>query len=589
MKEFFKYVLATVVGILAVTAFAGFMSLVMLASIALSGNSKPVVKDGSVLRISLSGQIAERVVDNPFQKLMGNKALQQQGLEDMLKAISVAQTKDEVKGIYLEAGAMAADFAALEELRKALQEFKKQSGKFVVAYGDIYTQGAYYVASVADKIYLNQTGMIDWHGIASQPIFYKDLLDKVGVKMQVFRVGTYKSFVEPYVLTQMSEANRQQTQSFIDDIWGVITRDVAASRKVKADSLNAYADRYTIFTDTKNYVKYRLVDSLTYADGLRDQLRALSGQDQVNFVEPAVLAQLEPSKPSDNEVAVYYAEGGIVDEASRSPLGSGESEIVGSKVVRDLDALANDEAVKAVVLRINSGGGSAFASEQMWRAIQLLKKKKPVVVSMGGMAASGGYYMSCGANQIFAEQTTLTGSIGIFGMVPDASGLLTDKLGLHFDVVKTNQASDFGAMGRPFYPAESAAMQAYVDRGYKLFLQRVAAGRGMKVEEVDRIAQGRVWTGQQALKHKLVDQLGTLDEAIKAAAKLAKVTDYATTTYPGKPSWMDQLMDVTAGDDYLESKLRTTLGVYYEPLRFVSTQSAYPTLQARIFFEPNLK
>lgn len=541
-----------------------------------------------MLRIELNGTVSERATENPFAELMGNKALASQGLDDLLKAIKVAKTNDKIKGIYLEGGLLSADFASLEELRKALVDFK-QSKKFVVAYADQYTQGSYYLASAADKVWLNPSGMLDWHGIASQPIFFTDLMKKVGVKMQVFKVGTFKSAVEPYILTEMSEPNRQQVQSFIGDIWQHFCQDVSASRKISTDSLNAFADRYVTFAEANDYVRLKMVDELTYIDQVRTKLQKLSQQDKVNFISPAELAKLDVPASSSNDIAIYYAEGTIVDVSTQSPLNSTQSEIVGSKVVSDLDKLAKDESVKAVVLRINSGGGSAYASEQMWRAVQQLKAKKPVVVSMSGMAASGGYYLSCGADYIVADKTTLTGSIGIFGMVPDASELLTDKLGLHFDVVKTNVSSDFGAMGRGFNAAESAAMQNYVNRGYRLFLKRVADGRKMTPEQVDKIAQGRVWTGNQALKIKLVDKLGTLNDAVAEAAKRAKLQDYAICTFPAKTPWFEQLMNETTQRDYLEEKLQSALGVYYEPLRFVSTYDKHNVLQARMFYVPNFQ
>lgn len=566
----------------------GIMSLIMFFSIMATSDTQPTVSDGSVLRIELNGTVSERATENPFAELMGNKALASQGLDDLLKAIKVAKTNDKIKGIYLEGGLLSADFASLEELRKALVDFK-QSKKFVVAYADQYTQGSYYLASAADKVWLNPSGMLDWHGIASQPIFFTDLMKKVGVKMQVFKVGTFKSAVEPYILTEMSEPNRQQVQSFIGDIWQHFCQDVSASRKISTDSLNAFADRYVTFAEANDYVRLKMVDELTYIDQVRTKLQKLSQQDKVNFISPAELAKLDVPASSSNDIAIYYAEGTIVDVSTQSPLNSTQSEIVGSKVVSDLDKLAKDESVKAVVLRINSGGGSAYASEQMWRAVQQLKAKKPVVVSMSGMAASGGYYLSCGADYIVADKTTLTGSIGIFGMVPDASELLTDKLGLHFDVVKTNVSSDFGAMGRGFNAAESAAMQNYVNRGYRLFLKRVADGRKMTTEQVDKIAQGRVWTGNQALKIKLVDKLGTLNDAVAEAAKRAKLQDYAICTFPAKTPWFEQLMNETTQRDYLEEKLQSALGVYYEPLRFVSTYDKHNVLQARMFYVPNFQ
>lgn len=586
MKDFFKYVFATFVALILVGVFATVMTFAMLGAALATSDSKPALKEGTVLHLKLSGQLSERSTPDPLAELIQNDNYTSIGLDDLLKAIRVAKNDDKVKGIYLEGGLLTADFASLQELRAALSDFKK-SKKFIYAYSDNWLQSTYYVASLADKVAINPSGMLDWHGLASQPIFWTDLLKKVGVKVQVFRVGTYKSFVEPFTLTGMSEANRAQVQSFMGDIWQGICKDVAAGRGLKADSLNAYADRYITLADTRDYLKLHMVDTLTYADGVRDCLRKLAGTDKVRLVSATQLAKLDQPAKAADRIAVYYAEGDIVSEAASTPMNN-KAQIVGGKVVKDLDQLMNDDQVKAVVLRINSGGGSAYASEQMWRAVQLLKKKKPVVVSMSGMAASGGYYMSCGADYIVAEPTTLTGSIGIFGLVPDASELLTEKLGLRFDVVKTNASADFGAMGRPFNPAESAAMQGYVDRGYRLFLQRVAEGRKMRVGEVDRVAQGRVWTGSQALRHKLVDKLGTLDDAVAEAARRAKVTDYAIAPYPAKASWIENLMNKAAGQDYMEQKLRLVLGEYYEPLNFVTGLRGQVELQARMLFIPNI-
>lgn len=588
MKEFFKYTLATVVGILFLGLFSLLMSLLSMGIMMASGDEETKVKDGSVLRLSLSGILSERASEDEFASMLGIDNLETQGLDNLLAAVREAATNKKVSGIYLDCGALEADFAQLQELRKALLDFKK-SKKFIVAYGDTYTQGTYYVASVADRVYINPEGLLDWHGIASQPIFYTDLLKKVGVKMQVFKVGTFKSAVEPYILTGMSEANRLQVQAYISDIWNGVCADVSASRKVKVDSLNAYADRYAVFAGAKEYVRMGLADSLAYVDGVRSALRTLSKSEKVTFVKPSALAKAAKKPKSDNTIAVYYAEGDIVDNAAAGALGGNVTQIVGKDVVKDLDELANDDDVKAVVLRVNSGGGSAYASEQMWHAVQLLKQKKPVVVSMSGLAASGGYYLSCGADYIVADAGTLTGSIGIFGMIPDFSELMTDKLGLHFDVVKTNAASDFGAMGRGFNPAEGAALQGYVNRGYALFLRRVADGRGMKPADVDKIAQGRVWTGSQALKIKLVDKLGTLDDAIAVAASRAKLSDYKTVAYPAAKSWMSKLLDKATKNDYMETRLRTALGEYYAPLNFVTSLRGRDCLQARIPYAPNIK
>lgn len=591
MKDFLKYVLATIVGIICTGFIMGMMSLFMFIVMAISSSDTPSVKNGTVLRIQLSGTLNERAKENPFAQYLNNDIAQTQGLDDIITAIKTAQTNDKIRGIYLEGGTLISDMATAQELRKALVDFKK-SKKFILAYADNYSQGSYYIASVADKVLVNPSGIVDWHGLASQPIFFTDLLKKVGVKMQVFKVGTYKSAVEPYILTKMSDANREQVSSFVGDIWKNICADVASSRKISIEGLNAYADHYITFADAKDYVKAHLVDGLAYADEVRTLLRALSQQDKVNFIAPADLAKLAEKKSGDGTIAVYYAQGNIVDAVADNSFMSNESYIVGPKVVEDLDRLANDDNIKAVVLRINSGGGSAYASEQMWRAIQLLKKKKPVVVSMSGMAASGGYYMSCGADYIVAEPTTLTGSIGIFGMIPDASELLTDKLGLHFDMVKTNKGADFGAQGRAFNADEANVMQQYVNRGYRLFISRVAAGRHITPEQVDHIGQGRVWTGSQALKIKLVDKLGTLDDAIAEAASRANLKDYDILSTPNKESWVDQILNSTVKRDYMEEKLRTTLGVYYAPLQFVGTlngMSAKDYLQARIYYIPNIK
>lgn len=591
MKDFLKYVLATIVGIICTGFIMGMMSLFMFIVMAISSSDTPSVKNGTVLRIQLSGTLNERAKENPFAQYLNNDIAQTQGLDDIITAIKTAQTNDKIRGIYLEGGTLISDMATAQELRKALVDFKK-SKKFILAYADNYSQGSYYIASAADKVLVNPSGIVDWHGLASQPIFFTDLLKKVGVKMQVFKVGTYKSAVEPYILTKMSDANREQVSSFVGDIWKNICADVASSRKISIEGLNAYADHYITFADAKDYVKAHLVDGLAYADEVRTLLRALSQQDKVNFIAPADLAKLAEKKSGDGTIAVYYAQGNIVDAVADNSFMSNESYIVGPKVVEDLDRLANDDNIKAVVLRINSGGGSAYASEQMWRAIQLLKKKKPVVVSMSGMAASGGYYMSCGADYIVAEPTTLTGSIGIFGMIPDASELLTDKLGLHFDMVKTNKGADFGAQGRAFNADEANVMQQYVNRGYRLFISRVAAGRHITPEQVDHIGQGRVWTGSQALKIKLVDKLGTLDDAIAEAASRAKLKDYDILSTPNKESWVDQILNSTVKRDYMEEKLRTTLGVYYAPLQFVGTlngMSAKDYLQARIYYIPNIK
>ena len=592
MKSFLKQVLAVIVGICSVGAFATLMFFVMLGVMLATGDEKQSVSDNSILRIKLTGTVVDRSTpSNPLNQLLGRSEASSQGLDVLIDAIKTAKSDKRIKGIYIEGGTMSSDFATLQELRGALVDFKS-SGKFIVSYADSYTQGAYYIASVGDRVLINPSGLLDWHGIAMQPMFWTGLMEKVGVKAQVFKVGTYKSAVEPFILKEMSPANREQVESMITDLWKETCTAVATSRKLSPDSLNAYADRYITLADGADYKRLKLVDDLTYVDQVRDELRKRMNDKEVTFVSPeAVAAQAEDTGDDDNQVAVYYASGNIVDVAGSGALMGGGDEIIGSRVVEDLDKLANDKDVKAVVLRINSGGGSAYASEQMWRAVQLLKKKKPVVVSMGGMAASGGYYMSCGANYIVAEPTTLTGSIGIFGLIPDFSGLVKDKLGLRFDVVKTNKASDFGTLSRPFDAAESAALQAHVNRGYALFLKRVAdgrtaAGHKMTPEAVDHIAQGRVWTGNQALKNGLVDKIGTLNDAILKAEQLAQTKNPAVVRYPAPKSWMESFSKEKQEDDYFERKMKLVLGDYYEPLNFIQNVDRGNYLQARLFFYP---
>lgn len=592
MKSFLKQVLAVIVGICSVGAFATLMFFVMLGVMLATGDEKQSVSDNSILRIELTGTVVDRSTpDNPLNQLLGRSEASSQGLDVLIDAIKTAKSDKRIKGIYIEGGTMSSDFATLQELRGALVDFKS-SGKFIVSYADSYTQGAYYIASVGDRVLINPSGLLDWHGIAMQPMFWTGLMEKVGVKAQVFKVGTYKSAVEPFILKEMSPANREQVESMITDLWKETCTAVGTSRKLSPDSLNAYADRYITLADGADYKRLKLVDDLTYVDQVREELRKRMNDKEVTFVSPEVVAaQAEDTGDDDNQVAVYYASGNIVDVAGSGALMGGGDEIIGSRVVEDLDKLANDKDVKAVVLRINSGGGSAYASEQMWRAVQLLKKKKPVVVSMGGMAASGGYYMSCGANYIVAEPTTLTGSIGIFGLIPDFSGLVKDKIGLRFDVVKTNKASDFGTLSRPFDAAESAALQAHVNRGYALFLKRVAdgrtaAGRKMTPEAVDHIAQGRVWTGNQALKNGLVDKIGTLNDAILKAEQLAQTKNPAVVRYPAPKSWMESFNKEKQEDDYFERKMKLVLGDYYEPLNFIQNVDRGNYLQARLFFYP---
>lgn len=590
MKEFIKNVGATVVGIFVFTILVGAIGMMSLVGMVASGSSAKDVADNTVFVINLEGQLQERSVDNPFSQYLDGAA-STIGLDDLLDGIKKAKENDKIKGIYIEAGAFAPDsYASLQAVRKALVDFKK-SGKWIVAYGDIYTQATYYVASVADKVYLNPSGQIDWHGLASQTMFLKDALAKFGVRMQVVKVGAYKSATEMFTGDKMSDANREQVTAFLGGIWQNVCQDVAKSRKVSVGQLNQYADNFITFAEPKSYVSMKLVDGLLYHDQLKDEVKKLmklDKDDDISTIGLAGIMNVPGGKEEGDEIAVYYANGDIVDGASGA-FSQSESVIDGTKVSKDLENLADDDDVKAVVIRINSGGGSAYASEQMWRAIQLVKAKKPVVVSMGGMAASGGYYMSCSANWIVAEPTTLTGSIGIFGMFPDMSGLITQKLGVKFDEVKTNKNSAFGTMARPFSEEEMAYLSSYISRGYSLFRQRVADGRHMSVDAVEKVAQGHVWVGQDALKIKLVDQLGGLDDAVAKAAKLAKLDEYYTASYPGKADWLDQFMSTMSSGSYIDNQMRAAMGEYYSTFMLLKDINKQSAIQARIPYMVNIK
>lgn len=590
MKNFFKQVLATVVGLIAFGAIVTFMGIISIVGMIASGDSTPEVSNNSVMVLNLSGVIDEQGQEDFLGTLTGN-TMSNLGLDNMLSAIKKAKDNDKIKGIYIEAGILQAGYATMQEIRNALLDFKKK-GKWIVAYGDTYTQGTYYIASAADKVYLNPKGMIDWHGLGAQPQFYKDLMAKFGVRYQVVKVGTYKSFTETYTEDKMSDANRTQVSAYINGTWNNICKAVSESRKISTDSLNAYADRLITFEPAENILKYKMVDGLIYADQVKDEIKKMLkiGKDKkIKQIGLSEMANIKDKKAKGDEIAVYYAYGSIVQSGAASVL-SQEHSIVGPEVCKDLEDLMNDDDVKAVVVRINSGGGDAYASEQLWHQMVELKKKKPVVVSMGDYAASGAYYMSCPANWIVAQPNTLTGSIGIFAAIPDMSGLITQKLGVKFDEVKTNRNSTFGnVMARPFNDEELDYLQAYVNRGYKLFRQRVADGRRQKTADIEKVAQGRVWLGSDALKIKLVDELGGLNQAVAKAASLAKLKEYHTKNYPAVPSWTEQLMASAGRNNYLDEQLRLTLGDLYEPFVMLRSMNEREVLQARIPFVLNIK
>ena len=584
MKDFMKQAFATVVGILIFTVAMGIIGVISILGMVASTDSTPKVKDNSVLVLNLNGVMQERSQDDIYSFLTGGE-VSSLGLDDLAEAIDKAKTDDNVKGIYIEAGMFAPDGpASVQALRNKLVEFKK-SGKWIVAYGDQYTQSAYWLCSVADKVIVNPEGIVDWHGLCTETMYFKDLLAKFGVKMQIAKVGKFKSAVEPFFADKMSDANREQVSVYLNGIWGNIVKDVAQSRKLDAKTLNAYADSLVTFSSADDLVKMKLADQVAYYDEVRADIKKRLGLDEDDKISQVSVSQMcaQPNKnKADDRIAVYYAYGDIVSDAEDGM--SQGSAICAGNVVPDLEGLMDDDDVKAVVLRVNSPGGSAYASEQIWRAVTRLKAKKPVVVSMGTYAASGGYYISCAANYIYAEPTTLTGSIGIFGMFPDVSGLLTDKLGLKFDHVKTNKNSQFGTTSRPFTEEEMQYLTNMVDRGYKTFTKRVSDGRKIPVERVYEIAEGRVWLGQDALKIKLVDAIGGIDQAVAKAAELAKVKEYRTKAYPAKADMWESLLNRASseGGNYLDGKLRATLGEYYAPFMYLKQLDRQDAIQARM-------
>lgn len=572
MKSFLKYVLATIVGMVIVSVVFMLMTVSTIVGIAGMQTATSSVEKNSVLVINLAGSIEERTDDNPLTSLFSGSLMETQSLENILSAISHAKTDDNIRGIYIEAGTLVgASPATLQEIRKALLDFK-QTKKFIISYGDTYTQGAYYLCSLSDSVIVNPQGIVDWHGLAMNTTFYKDLLDKIGVHMQVFKVGTYKSAVEPFMLNEMSEANREQLTLVSSELWGDMTAEVSKSRNLSTDKLNALADSFMAFSDPALYKKEGLVDKLAYSDNVPhvicNMMKDVDSADDYHTVSVSDLAAISSSKPkgtSGNIIAVYYAFGDIVQESSQSLPGyNSEHEIIGKNTVKDLKELEEDDKVKAVVIRVNSGGGSAYASEQIWHAIRQLKKQKPVVVSMGDYAASGGYYISCAADWIVAEPTTITGSIGIFGLFPEAADLMNKKLGIHVSTVKTNAHSDLGqSLSREFTAEEAAIVQKYVDNGYRLFTQRCATSRHKPVSDILKIAEGRIWTARHAKQFGLVDQLGTIEDAVQAAKQRAKLSEYSLQTYPEQTTILDELLSDVQNNSYADAQMKAVLGEYY--------------------------
>jgi len=590
MRNFFASLFGALVGIF----LAFFLVVIILIGIAtravhsLKEGKTPALKSASILEIKLNHSISERTTEKPFHFKFDDEEekthAESVGLNDILADIRYATNDNNIKGIFLNLTDIPAGIATLEAIRNELQKFKA-SGKFIIAYGVAYTQKSYYIASVADKVYIYPEGELFWKGLSTEVMFYKKALDKLGVQIQVFRHGRYKSFVEPFILDKMSADNRLQTKMFLSSIWSDLLGDISASRHIKIDNLNHMADSMTI-RSARQAAKYMMVDTLLFGDQVLDKLRTkmgLSANQDIPFIGLDDYREtFEAHEGHGSKIAVVYATGDIID-------GTGDDGEIGSlRFSRVLREAREDDNVKAIVLRVNSPGGSAFASEIIWREVELAKKVKPVIVSMGDYAASGGYEISCAANEIIAEPTTITGSIGVFGLLPNMQGLLNDKLGITIDTVSTNTHAAAGSIFYPLSSAEAMVLQAGVEDFYHNFISRVADGRKLTIAQVDSIAQGRVWTGRQALKIGLVDTLGDINLALKIAAEKAHLTNYSLQELPSLFNPFHKLLSRFSDDE--ETKLiKEELGNIYGPFQEISNVVKTKDIQARLPYNYNIE
>lgn len=590
MKDFLKIMLASALGFVIANIILSLIAMIfffgMMGSLAGSFTSeKYVLEENSILNLKLNGPINERVAEmDPFTELLAPEGTTAMGLNDIISAIRKAKNNDMIKGIYIDSRSMSASMATLAEIRNELVSFK-ESGKFVVAYADTYTQNGYYLASMADKVAINPQGSLDLHGLASVPMFYKDALDKLGIEMQIFKVGTYKSAVEPFTQNEMSDANREQVTSYLNDAWSFLRADIAEARSMTADEVDALANQMPLVQPTEFLLEANLVDTLLYETEMKEYLRTLLSLEEGKEIPSATVSNMKSVttktvKKTGNTIGILYAQGNIVS-------GTGAANIQDKYMVDQIEKLRKDEDIKAVVFRINSGGGSAYASEQIWKAITDLKKEKPVVVSMGDVAASGGYYIACNADRIVAQPTTLTGSIGIFGMIPNLEGT-AEKVGISTDVVKTNEFGDFGNITRPFNDQEKQLMQNMIERGYDLFLTRCAEGRNMPKDSLALYAEGRVWTGNQAKEIGLVDELGGIERAIEIAAEMANLgKSYVVFEYPKMRTMIEELLDRST-EDLAARTVKEYLGESFELFMLLHDIRNQDYIQARIPYELNI-
>ncbi|MBU0765335.1 MAG: signal peptide peptidase SppA, partial [Bacteroidetes bacterium] len=568
MKSFLKYTLATIVGII-ITSLIGFLLMLGIvgALISMTEEKPAVVKPNSVLKITLDNEIVDRTSNNPFKNFNWTTMESEPsvGLNDILRNIKKAKSDKKIKGIYLEVDAIPAGIATIQEVREALLDFK-ECGKFILAYSDMYTQGAYYLASVADKIYLTPTGLVEFKGLSAELMFFKGTLEKLGIEPQIIRHGKFKSAIEPLILDKMSEANREQTMTYMQSIWNHLLEGISDQRGVSVDDLNKIADSMLI-TDAALAEKYKLIDGQRYRDEVIAELKELTGTNEkkqdVNYIGLAKYTNAPDSAKTKelikDKIAVIYATGQI-------DIGKGDEESIGSDGLSETIRKARlDSTVKAVVLRVNSPGGSALASEVIWREMVLTKEKKPVIVSMGDVAASGGYYISCPADMILASQNTITGSIGVFGVLWNSQELLNETLGITIDVAKTNQHADIGSAFRPMTLSERSVIQKEVEDIYDVFVGHVSAGRNMTTAEVDSIGQGRVWSGTNAKEIGLIDEFGGMTKAVEVAKEKAGLDTYRLVELPEQEDPFQKIIKEMMGDE--KALLKKHLGIGYKYIR----------------------
>lgn len=582
MKEFFKFVFASMLGfILSFFAVLLLLIVIVTAIVSTAGSDGEVsVASNSVLHVSLDYPIKERTDKNPFAELsfLGLESKKKLGLNEILQRLEDAKSDDRITGIYIDASSLESGMATMEEIRNALIDFKK-SGKFIISYSEVYSQGAYYLATAANKIYLNPEGMIDFRGLSSEIMFFKGALDKLDIEAQIIKVGTYKSAVEPFILDKMSEPNKQQVTSFLGSMYDHFLSEISKSRKIPKNTLFSIADSAKV-RSPKDALTLKMVDGIMYKDEVLDELKKLTKIDKKKEIKSVSLeeyapAEKEKEESSQNRIAVIYANGEIMS-------GEGNDETIGSeRISRAIRKARTDDKVKAIVLRVNSPGGSALASDVIWRETVLAKKSKPVIVSMGDLAASGGYYIACAADSIFAQPNTITGSIGVFGIIPNMQKFFNNKLGITFDGVQTGKFADLGTVSRPLTDAERMIIQLEVNKIYDTFTKRVADGRKKSQSYIDSIGQGRVWSGTEALKRGLVDRLGNIDDAIASAAKKAKIKDFKIVNYPAQVDPIKSLFDNSA-DKVKAYFVQRELGdnyIYYEQMKSALNLSG---VQARI-------